>query len=64
MTISAVAEHVGLDWKTVKGIDKHFLEKEYGQTRYEGLRILAIDEISIRRGHTYMTVVLNYVTGK
>jgi transposase len=64
MTVSAVAEHVGLDWKTVKEIDKHFLEEEYGQTRYEGLRILAIDEISIRRGHTYMTVVLNYETGE
>jgi len=63
MSIHAVAEHVGLDWKTVKEIDKHFLEEEFGQTRYEGLRILAIDEISIRRGHTYMTVVLNYESG-
>lgn len=63
MSIHAVAEHVGLDWKTVKEIDKHFLEEEFGQTRYEGLRILAIDEISVRRGHTYMTVVLNYETG-
>jgi transposase len=56
MPIRAVAEHVGLDWKTVK-------EKDFGQTRYEGLRILAIDEISIRRGHTYMTVILNYESG-
>ena len=63
MSIRAVARHVGLDWKTVKEIDKHFLEKEFGRTRYEGLRIVAIDEISIRRGHTYMTVVLNYETG-
>ena len=63
MPIRAVAEHVALDWKTVKEIDKHFLEKEFGQTRYEGLRILAIDEISIRRGHTYMTVILNYESG-
>jgi transposase len=63
MPIRAVAEHVGLDWKTVKEIDKHFLEEEFGQTRYEGLRILAIDEISIRRGHTYMTVILNYESG-
>ena len=63
MSIRAVAKHVGLDWKTVKEIDKHFLEKEYGQTQWEGLRLLAIDEISIRRGHSYMTVVLNYLTG-
>jgi transposase len=64
MSVTAVAEHTGLDWKTVKNIDKHFLEKEFGQTRYDGLRILAIDEISILRGHTYMTVVLNYETGE
>jgi transposase len=63
MSIHAVAKHVGLDWKTVKEIDKHFLEKEYGQTRYEGLRMLTTDEISIRRGHSYMTVVLNYQSG-
>jgi transposase len=63
MSIRAVAKHVGLDWKTVKEIDKYFLEKEYGQTQYEGLRLLAIDEISIRRGHSYMTVVLNYLSG-
>lgn len=64
MSLKAVAEHTGLDWKAVKNIDKHFLEKEFGQTRYDGLRILAIDEISILRGHTYMTVVLNYETGE
>jgi transposase len=63
MSIHAVAKHTGLDWKTVKAIEKEFLEKDYGQTCYEGLRILAIDEISIRRGHSYMTVVLNYETG-
>jgi len=64
MSVKAVAKHTELDWKTVKNIDKHFLEKEFGQTRYDGLRILAIDEISILRGHTYMTVVLNYETGE
>lgn len=64
MTIQDVAQHLGLDWKTVKAIDQGFLEKEYGQTDYEGLRILAIDEISIRKGHRYLTVVLDYLTGR
>jgi transposase len=64
MTVSDVAEHVGLDWKTVKNIDKNFLEKEHGQSDYEGLRILAIDEIAVRKGHKYMTVVIDYETGR
>jgi len=64
MTIQEVAQHLGLDWKTVKAIDQSFLEKQYGQTNYQGLRILAIDEISIRKGHRYLTVVLDYLTGR
>jgi len=63
MTIKDVAEHFDLDWKTVKNIDKAFLEEEYGTPDYTGLRIIAVDEISIRKGHHYMTVVLNYETG-
>lgn len=63
MTVTDVAEHLGLDWKTVKNIDRAFLEKEYGTRDYSGLSILAVDEFSIRKGRRYMTVVLDYVTG-
>jgi transposase len=64
MTVSDVASHYGLDWKTVKNIDKAFLEEQYAQTDYEGLRILAVDEIAIKKGHRYMTVVIDYLTGR
>jgi transposase len=64
MTVSEVAQHLALDWKTVKNIDKYFLERDYGQPDYQGLRILAVDEISIRKGHRYLTVVLDYLTGR
>jgi transposase len=64
MTVKEAAQHVGIDWKTVKNIDKLFLEQEYGQPNYDGLRILAIDEISIRKGHRYLTIVLDYLTGR
>lgn len=64
LTVQDVARHLDLDWKTVKDIDKAFLEEEYGQTDYGDLTILAVDEISIRRGHSYMTVVLDYLTGR
>jgi len=64
MTVKEVAEHFGLDWKTVKEIDKKFLEEEFGNTDYTGLRIIAIDEISRHRHHDYLTVVIDYETGR
>lgn len=63
-TVKQVAEHMGLDWKTVKNIDKSFLEEEFGDTDYTGLRILAVDELAIRKGHHYVTVVIDYETGR
>ena len=64
MTVSDVADHLGLNWKTVKAIDKYYLERDYGQPDYDGLRILAVDEISMRKGHNYLTVVLDYLSGR
>ncbi len=64
MTVSEVARHLGIDWKTVKNIDKVYLERDYGQPDYKGLRILAVDEISIRKGQNYLTVVLDFLTGR
>ncbi len=64
MTVSEVARHLGLNWKTVKAIDKFYLEREYGQPDLNGLRIFAVDEISIRKGHRYLTIVLDYLSGR
>jgi transposase len=64
LTVKEVAENLGLDRKTVKEIDKTVLEEKFGTTDYSGLRVLAIDEISIRKGHNYLTIVLDYETGR
>jgi len=64
MTVSEVAQLLELDWKTVKNIDKFYLERDFGQPDLKGLRILAVDEISIRKGHSYLTVVLDYLSGR
>ncbi len=64
LSITAVADHLDLDPKTVKAIDKAALEAEFGKTSYAGLRRLAIDEIAVKKGHNYMTVVLGYDTGR
>jgi len=64
MTISEVSQHLGIDWKTVKNIDKFYLERSYGKPDLKGLRVLAVDEISVRKGHSYLTVVLDFLTGR
>jgi transposase len=64
LTVKEVAHHLGLNWKTVKNIDKAFLEQAYKKTDYAGLTILAVDEIAVHKGHRYMTVVLDYLTGR
>jgi transposase len=64
MTVSEVSQHLGIDWKTVKNIDKLYLEHDYGKPDLKGLRVLAVDEISIRKGHSYLTVVLDFLTGR
>lgn len=43
---------------------KAFLEEEYGKTDYTDLTVLEVDEIFIRRGHSYMAVALDYLSGR
>ena len=64
MTVKEVARRFELHHTTVKEIDKSFLEEEFGQTDYSNLRVLAFDEIALRKGHNYMTVALDYLTGR
>lgn len=65
LTIAEVAHQVNLDPKTVKAIDMHFLEQEFGVTDYTDLMVLAVDEIALKKGQLgYMTVVLDYLSGR
>lgn len=64
LSVDAVARHLDLDPKTVKAFDKAALQREFGTTNYEGIKRLAIDEIAVKKGHQYMTVVLDYDTGR
>ena len=58
-SVKQVADLLELNWKTVKAIDKKYLLKKFGKPDYEGLRLLAIDEIASRKGHNYFTIVMD-----
>jgi len=64
LSVAVVARHLGLDWKLVKACDKAVLEEEFSGTDTSGLRLLAIDEIALLKGYRYMTVVLDYESGR
>gem|GEM_PF-2538247 len=64
LAVETVADHLDLDPKTVKQFDKQALTERFGQTEYEGLERIAIDEIAVKKGHHYMTVVLDYDIGR
>jgi transposase len=63
MTMQDVAEHLGVSWNLVKDLLKEALCKRVGRPPLRDLRLLAIDEISIGRGHRYLTVVMDLETG-
>ena len=64
MTIQDVAHHLKIGWDTVKDILKRSLEKRFKRPRIGQLKRIAIDEISIGKGHRYLTVVLDLSSGK
>lgn len=63
MTIQDVARHLGVGWDLVKQIQKDHLKKRFTKPKLRHLKQIAIDEISIGKGHRYLTVVLDLQTG-
>src|SRR3954453_10984031 len=63
MTIRDVAKHLGVSWDMIKDIQKSDLSRRYAKPKLKHLRRIAIDEISIAKGHRYLTVVLDLDSG-
>ena len=62
--VTAVAEMMGLGESTVRRYDMAVLKEDLLEPNLDGLRVIIIDEKSIRRGHGYVTLVLNRETGE
>jgi transposase len=63
MTIQDVAKHLGVGWDLVKDILKRRLWQRFKRPKLGHLQRIAIDEISIGKGHRYLTVVLDLRSG-
>lgn len=63
MTIQDVARHLGISWDVIKEIQKRHLQTKFGRPKLGKLKRIAVDEISIGKGHRYVTVVLDLESG-
>ena len=60
-TISDVARELHLDWRAVKELDKQYMREQLRRIGTPGPKAIGIDEISIRKGHTYRIVVSDLI---
>ena len=56
-TIKDVAKELHLDWDSVKGLDKQYMRAQLACAGTPAPKALGIDEIAIRKRHTYRIVV-------
>jgi len=60
-TIQDVARETHLNWKTIKALEMQYMREQLRRIGTPGPRIIGLDEVSIRRGHTYRIVVSDLV---
>jgi len=63
-TIKEVAEELHLDWGSVKELDKQYMRAQLAKAGTPAPKAVGIDEISIRKGHTYRIVVSDLIRGR
>lgn len=63
-TIQDVAKELHLDWHTVKELDKQYMAAQLERAGTPAPKAIGIDEISIRKGHTYRIVVSDLIRGR
>jgi transposase len=63
-TIKAVSDFLHVSWNVVKEIHKDKLSKTYRHISLTDVKYLGVDEFSIRKHHSYMTIFVNLQTGR
>jgi transposase len=62
-SIKDVAAELKLDWHTVKTLDQQYMEAQLKRTA-PSPQVIGVDEIAIRKGHTYRIVVSDLLRGR
>ena len=70
VSIRSIQKLTGIHWETIRNLHleimENTLEQHMGELKASGYRpkFLAVDEFSIRKGHTYATCVMDLETGE
>ena len=63
-TIKDIAQELHLDWDSVKELDKQYMRAQLARAGTPGPKVIGIDEVSIRKRHTYRIVVSDLVRAR
>jgi transposase len=63
-TTQDAARHLGVSWDVVRDIEQRHLEKHYARPKLKHLKRIALDEIAVRKGHKYLTLVMDLDSGR
>ena len=61
MDRTAVRKQLGINWRTVGTIVERIVSERLDPSRLDNLSVIGIDELSFRRNHKYVTVVVDHV---
>ncbi len=64
MTLESLARHLGMSWDTIKEIHVWALKIKFKKKRIRHLKYLGVDEVAVRKGHSYLTVVVDLESGE
>ena len=59
--IRDVAQERRLDWHTVKALEQQYMREQLRRAGRPGPRVIGLDEVSIKKGHTYRIVVSDLI---
>jgi transposase len=62
MTIADVACYLGVSETMIRGIDLTYLGRKFSKPKLGDLKYLAVDEISVRKGFKFLTIVMDLVS--
>ncbi len=57
MTVKDVAQETRLAWWTIRDLEMEYMREQLRRVGQPGPKVIGVDEISIRKGHTYRIVV-------
>ncbi len=64
MSISAVTRLLKVSWSSVGRMIRRVVDRHLDADRLDNLYAIGIDEVSYKKGHNYVTLVVNHATGE